>query len=107
MPIPRLVSRMSTRGFSNLIPPNFAEEVVRHCLAEIGQPVARAARLEDLTLDSLTMVLVLITVEQSLGVKYPDEEVEQIHTLGEFAAVVQRHAEAQPVSSSMSLAKGA
>jgi acyl carrier protein len=111
MPSPHLVSKVSTEGFVNANPPsfapNFAEEVVRHCLAEINQPVDSTKPLDELTLDSLTMVLVLISVEDALQVRFPDPEVERIHNLGEFVAVIERHTERNPFGSTMQLARGA
>jgi|HubBroStandDraft_2_1064218.scaffolds.fasta_scaffold218611_2 acyl carrier protein len=111
MPFPNLVSKMSSEEFVSENPskvaPDFAEEVVRHCLAEINQPVDPTKRLEELSLDSLTMVLVLISVEDALQVRFPDPEVERIRNLGEFVAVVARHTERKPAGSTMQLAKGA
>ncbi len=56
-------------------------------LSEEGQSLELVA---DLQLDSLTMVEVAFLVEDSLGIKLPDEELSQLSTLGDLNRMLQR-----------------
>ena len=107
MPLPQLVSAVSSKAFASSPPHSFAEGVVRHCLAEINQPVEPTTPLNEVALDSLTMVLLLISVEDALETRFPDSEVERIRNLYEFVAVIDRHTESKLAASTIRLARGA
>jgi acyl carrier protein len=45
--------------------------------------------IEDFSMDSLDMVEMLIDLEKETGVKIPNEEVKDIHTVGELVAYLE------------------
>jgi acyl carrier protein len=69
------------------------EEKVRKVLAEnLGrdfEEVTLEARLEeDLDADSLDLVEAVLALEEELGVKIPEEEMESVKTVGEAVELV-------------------
>ena len=53
---------------------------------------------EDLEADSLDLVELVVELEDSYGVRIPDEEAAQIHTVGQAADYVAAHAPQAPAS---------
>ena len=45
--------------------------------------------VEDFSMDSLDMVEMLIDLEKQTGVKIPNEEIKDIHTVGELVAYLE------------------
>jgi acyl carrier protein len=45
--------------------------------------------IEDFSMDSLDMVEMLIDLEKQTGIKIPNEEVKDIHTVGELVAYLE------------------
>lgn len=54
--------------------------------------IAPDVTFESLSLDSLDLVELTLAVEEELGVKIEDEELEDIRTVGDAVAAVQRKA---------------
>ena len=48
---------------------------------------------EDLGADSLDLVDLLMSIEDEFGVEIPDEEVENLHTIGEVVDYIAKHSE--------------
>jgi acyl carrier protein len=48
---------------------------------------------EDLGADSLDLVDLLMSIEDEFGVEIPDEEVENLHTIGEVCDFIAKHTE--------------
>lgn len=48
---------------------------------------------EDLGADSLDLVDLLMSVEDEFGVEIPDEEVENLHTIGDVVEYISKNAE--------------
>ncbi len=48
---------------------------------------------EELGADSLDLVDLLMSIEDEFGVEIPDEEVENIHTIGEVVDYISKHSE--------------
>lgn len=49
---------------------------------------------EDLGADSLDLVDLLMSIEDEFGVEIPDEEVENIHTIGDVCNYIAKHTDA-------------
>lgn len=49
--------------------------------------------IEDLDIDSLDLVDLLMSLEEEYGVEIPDDQVEEIHTIGDLVSYVEKHAE--------------
>jgi acyl carrier protein len=45
--------------------------------------------VEDFSMDSLDMVEMLIDLEKETGIKIPNEEIKDIHTVGELVAYLE------------------
>ncbi len=45
--------------------------------------------IEDFSMDSLDMVEMLIDLEKQTGIKIPNEEIKDIHTVGELVAYLE------------------
>ncbi len=74
-------------------------EEIRSDLAEIVNEVAGVdaadvqldkAFVEDLDVDSLSMVEVVVEAEEKFGVKIPDSEVKNLRTVGDAVAYIER-----------------
>lgn len=48
---------------------------------------------EDLGADSLDLVDLLMSIEDEFGVEIPDEEVENLHTIGDVCNYIANHTE--------------
>ena len=48
---------------------------------------------EELGADSLDLVDLLMSIEDEFGVEIPDEEVENLHTIGDVVEYISKHAE--------------
>jgi acyl carrier protein len=48
--------------------------------------------VEDFEMDSLDMVEMLIGIEKELNIMIPNEEIKDIHTVGELAAYLEKKA---------------
>ncbi len=47
--------------------------------------------VEDLNADSLDVVDMLMSLEDEFDVEIPDEEIENIHTVGDLVAFIEEH----------------
>ena len=74
-------------------------EEIRAGLAEIVNEVAGIPAedvqldksfVEDLDVDSLSMVEVVVAAEEQFGVKIPDDEVKNLKTVGDAVAFIER-----------------
>ena len=77
-----------------------SQEEILAGLAEIVEEVAGidAAEVQldksftgDLDVDSLTMVEVVVAAEEKFGVKIPDNEVQNLTTVGDAVGYIQAH----------------
>jgi acyl carrier protein len=50
--------------------------------------------VDDLDVDSLSMVEVAMAVEEKFGAKIPDEQLSELKTVGDAVAYIQQHASA-------------
>jgi len=73
--------------------PELEERLVELLVNELGleraQITMEASFEEDLEVDSLGVVELLMALEDEFGVKIPDEEAEQISTVGEAVDLVE------------------
>ena len=76
-----------------------SQEEILKGLAEIVEEVAGIDAAEvtleksftgDLDVDSLTMVEVVVAAEEKFGVKIPDDEVQNLKTVGDAVAYIQK-----------------
>lgn len=69
------------------------EEIVRKSLRKVGKSenVTPATKMDELNADSLTLMEMTMEVEDTLGVKISDQEMEALQTVGDFIALVNRH----------------
>lgn len=76
-------------------------EEIRSSLAEIVNEVAGVevdavqldkSFVEDLEVDSLSMVEVVVAAEEKFGVTIPDDEVKNLKTVGDAVAYIERAA---------------
>jgi acyl carrier protein len=70
-------------------------EEIRSDLAEIVNEVAGDVQLDksfvdDLDVDSLSMVEVVVAAEEKFGVSIPDDEVKNLKTVGDAVAYIER-----------------
>ena len=74
-------------------------EEIRAALAEIVNEVAGVdaddvqldkSFVDDLDVDSLSMVEVVVEAEEKFGVKIPDDEVKNLTTVGDAVAYIER-----------------
>jgi acyl carrier protein len=74
-------------------------EEIRTGLAEIVNEVAgipaedvqlEKSFIDDLDVDSLSMVEVVVAAEEKFGVKIPDDEVKNLQTVGDAVAFIER-----------------
>jgi acyl carrier protein len=74
-------------------------EEIRTGLAEIVNEVAGIPAddvqldksfIDDLDVDSLSMVEVVVAAEEKFGVKIPDDEVKNLQTVGDAVAFIER-----------------
>ena len=77
-----------------------SEKTIGGRLREIVEEIAPTAEieendgatpLEDLGLDSLDISGLLLAIEEQFGLKIPDEEVEKLTCLDDYAAYIQKH----------------
>ncbi|MQA24303.1 MAG: acyl carrier protein [Micromonosporaceae bacterium] len=73
---------------------------IREGLAEILDEVAGVdtadveegkSFTEDLDVDSLSMVEVVVAAEEKFGVKIPDDEVQNLKTVGDAVTFIEKH----------------
>jgi acyl carrier protein len=48
---------------------------------------------DDLDVDSLSMVEVVVAAEERFGVKIPDDEVQNLKTVGDAVSFIEKHAD--------------
>jgi acyl carrier protein len=48
---------------------------------------------DDLDVDSLSMVEVVVAAEERFGVKIPDDEVQNLKTVGDAISYIEKHAD--------------
>ncbi|WP_320068867.1 acyl carrier protein [Micromonospora sp. RTGN7] len=53
---------------------------------------------EDLDVDSLSMVEIMVVVEEKFGVSLPDELAAELRTVGDLVSYIQQHAPAASAS---------
>jgi acyl carrier protein len=72
------------------------ERIREHLATELQVDAGRIAEdtrfREDLEADSLDLVELVVELEDSYGVRIPDEEAARIHTVGQAADFVAAHA---------------
>jgi acyl carrier protein len=56
-----------------------------------GDVTAEKSFTEDLDVDSLSMVEVVVAAEEKFGVKIPDNEVQNLKTVGDAVAYIEAH----------------
>ena len=61
--------------------------------AEEDQVTLEASITEDLGADSLDVVDVVMSIEESFDIEIPDEEVENIKTVGDIVKYIENHTE--------------
>jgi len=66
--------------------------VILNEVAGVDQSKVSAAKsfLDDLEVDSLSMVEVVMAAEDKFGVKIPDEEVKNLRTVGDAVAFIKK-----------------
>ena len=62
--------------------------------AEEDQVTVDASITEDLGADSLDVVDLVMSIEENLDIEIPDEEVENIKTVGDIVKYIESHTEA-------------
>ena len=74
------------------------QEEIRADLAEIANEVAGTPQedvtleksfVDDLDIDSLSMVEIVVAAEEKFGVKIPDEEVKNLKTVGDAVSFIE------------------
>ncbi len=60
--------------------------VVEHLGVESGLLVPEANLLDDLGADSLDVVELVMAIEEEFGIEVPDEDVENIRTIGDIVS---------------------
>ena len=55
--------------------------------------VAKASFVDDLGADSLDVVELVMSMEESFNIEIPDDEAEKIQTIGDAASYLERHVE--------------
>lgn len=68
--------------------------VVEHLGVDEGKVTEAASFIEDLGADSLDIVELVMAFEEEFGVEIPDDEVENIATIGQAVSFIQQNAEA-------------
>jgi acyl carrier protein len=68
--------------------------VVEHLGVDEGKVSAEASFIEDLGADSLDIVELVMAFEEEFGVEIPDDEVENIATIGQAVSFIEQNAEA-------------
>ncbi len=58
---------------------------------EEDQVVLNASFIDDLGADSLGLVELIMALEESFGLEIPDEDAENIRTVGDALAYIQKH----------------
>ena len=67
-------------------------ELIAEKLCKKTEQITLTARLvEDLGADSLDVVEVLMSIEDEFKVEIPDEEIENIRTIGELATYIENN----------------
>ena len=68
--------------------------VVEHLGVDEGKVTTEASFIEDLGADSLDIVELVMAFEEEFGVEIPDDEVENIATVGQAVSYIEQNAEA-------------
>jgi len=68
--------------------PALAGDVVIGIIELLKNPQDSLKMIEDLGLDSLTMVEIVLAVEDATGMSIDQEDVQKIHTLGDIKAYI-------------------
>ena len=55
--------------------------------------VAKASLVDDLGADSLDVVELVMSMEESFNIEIPDDEAEKIQTIGDAVSYLERHVE--------------
>jgi len=67
------------------------EIVVAHLDVEEELVVLKASFIEDLGADSLGLVELIMALEEKFGLEIPDEDAENIRTVGDALTYIQEH----------------
>ncbi|MEU0281994.1 acyl carrier protein [Streptomyces sp. NPDC088147] len=70
------------------------DELIRELGTPAGEITSATRFREDLAMDSLTTIELFTAAERRFGMVIPDEEVGNIHTVGELRSFVAREAAA-------------
>jgi acyl carrier protein len=65
--------------------------VVEHLDVEEELVVLKASFIDDLGADSLGLVELIMALEDKFGLEIPDEDAENIRTVGDALAYIQKH----------------
>jgi acyl carrier protein len=86
-----------------------AEELLRKHLKKrgFGESITAATRMDELDIDSLTVMEIVMEVEDELGVEVAEADVEKLVTVGDFIEMVKRYAESKSGTPHGDEAKGA
>ena len=68
--------------------------VIEHLGVDAGKVTAEASFIEDLGADSLDIVELVMAFEEEFGVEIPDDQVENITTVGLAVGYIEKNAEA-------------
>ncbi len=71
-----------------------AKIVVEHLGVDEAKVAGEASFIEDLGADSLDIVELVMAFEEEFGVEIPDDDVENITTVGQAVAFIEQNAEA-------------
>jgi acyl carrier protein len=69
---------------------HLTELIAAHLAVDINKVVPDASIVDDLGADSLDTVELVMRAEEQYKIELPEEDVEQTHTVGQFAALVTR-----------------
>ncbi len=58
---------------------------------ELAEVTKDASILDDLGADSLDVVELVMTLEESFGIEIPDEDIEEMRTIGDIQRFVESH----------------
>ncbi|MGM0422648.1 MAG: acyl carrier protein [Pseudomonadota bacterium] len=68
--------------------------VVEHLGVDEGKVKPEASFIDDLGADSLDIVELVMAFEEEFGVEIPDDQVENITTIGQAVTFIEKNAEA-------------
>ncbi|MFP6640397.1 MAG: acyl carrier protein [Myxococcota bacterium] len=70
-----------------------ADLIVEQLGVSREEVVAKASFVDDLGADSLDIVELVMSMEESFNIEIPDDEAEKIQTIGDAVSYLEEHAE--------------